>query len=102
MAACLLEQPNKLMMKLGLSVDDQDMRHVKPTFCAAQRFQDCGRTYSLLVFLECFFDWMRLMLVVFAVIPSCYMPVSLSSHSCGDVRVDLRLADALIRTRIEP
>jgi hypothetical protein len=29
---CLLEQPNKLMAKLSLTVDDQDTCHVKPTF----------------------------------------------------------------------
>ena len=38
--ACLLEQPNKLMAKLTLSIDDQDTCHVKPTFCTARPFQD--------------------------------------------------------------
>jgi hypothetical protein len=33
----LLKQPNKLMAKLNLSVDDQDMCHVRLTFYTLDR-----------------------------------------------------------------
>src|SRR6516164_10138649 len=45
---CLLQQPNKRIAKLGLSVDDQDTCHVKPTFCTARPFQDCDDRASCL------------------------------------------------------
>ena len=50
--ACLLEQPDKLMAKLSLSVDDQDTCHTTLTSCTARSFQDCDRTRLLLVFAE--------------------------------------------------
>ena len=46
--ARLLQQPDKLMAKLSLSVDDQNSCHAKPTSCTARPFQDCGDLASCL------------------------------------------------------
>jgi len=54
--ACLFEQPDKLMAKLSLSVDDQDSCHVKPTFCTARPFQDCDHRASCWSFAESHFE----------------------------------------------
>jgi hypothetical protein len=42
--ARLLKQPNKPLAELSLGVDNQDISHIKLTFCLPRPFQDCTAT----------------------------------------------------------